>query len=702
MIGLNDTSGASAPPALPPSRVRELALEIFADGGHLCEALGLEHRPQQEHMARAVAAAYFSDKPLLFEAGTGVGKSLAYLVPGIIHAMEAQRQLVVSTHTISLQEQLEKNDLPHCRRLFTATPSLQRFAQFRSAVLVGKSNYLCTTRLAQAIRDKAELFTTPDQMELHRIANWAEQSRDGLRHELVPPPTDEVWDLVNADSGACSKRNCDCDRCFYQKAHARVEAAQVLIVNHSLFFSLLNIGPPGGAGRENVRGVLRADDFVVLDEAHTVPEVATDHTGTKVSNIGLDRLLKSLYHPTKKRGLLAKHGSSADQQAVVDALEAAEVFFEYLREKLLHAQAIVRVRSPDAAEPLLEEPMLKLINRVSDLWNRLPDNGSTARDEIHDKLDRLQGYRADVNLWLNQSTPQSVHWLERTGRRQTTIVLRAAPLDVAPYLRDNLFRRKTSVILSSATLTVGGKIEPFQKRAGADDARPQVEHSPFDFEKNMRIYIAQDMAPPTTQGAKVDLEGLADYIEFCTLRVAGGSLVLFTSYTDMRHIAERLTAVFAGEKRPFFMQGQDGSRTELTQRLRAAGNGILFGTDSFWTGVDVPGEALSQVIITRLPFDPPTHPVTEARAEWLRGQGGNPFNELTLPDSLMKFRQGVGRLIRNKTDRGIITLLDARLLTKAYGREFIASLPTPVFARITRENRDSVFRPFPPASGPSS
>jgi ATP-dependent DNA helicase DinG len=701
MIGINDSGGSAAPVKPPPSRVRELAMEIFADGGHLCAALGLEHRPQQEHMARAVAAAYFSDKSLLFEAGTGVGKSLAYLVPGIIYAMDAQRQLVVSTHTISLQEQLEKNDLPHCRALFTGASALQRYAQFRSAVLVGKSNYLCTTRLAQALRDKAELFTTPDQMELHRISNWAEQSRDGLRHELVPPPAEEVWELVNADSGACSKRNCDCARCFYQKARARVDAAQVLIVNHSLFFSLLNIGPPG-AGRENVRGVLRPDDFVVLDEAHTVPEVATDHTGTQLSNVGMDRLLKSLYHPAKRRGLLAKHGSSADQQAVEDALEASAVFFEYLREKLLHTQSIVRVRSPDAAEPLMEEPLLKLINRVSDLWNRLPDNGGTARDEIHDKLDRLQSYRSDFNLWLNQATPQSVHWLERTGRRQTTIMLRAAPLDVAPYLRENLFRRKTSVILSSATLTVGGKIEPFQQRAGADDARTQVEHSPFDFERNIRIYIAQDMAPPTTQTAKVDLEGLADYIEFCTLRVAGGSLVLFTSYADMRHIAGVLVAVFAREQRPFFMQGVDGSRTELTQRLRTTGNGILFGTDSFWTGVDVPGDALSQVILTRLPFDPPTHPVTEARAEWLRAQGRNPFNEMTLPDALMKFRQGVGRLIRSKADRGIITLLDARLLTKAYGREFIASLPTQNFIRLTKENRDSVFRPFPRTVGPSS
>lgn len=702
MIGLNDHAGSAAPPSAPVSTAPDRAIEIFEAGGVLCSALNLEHRPQQEHMARAVADAFASDIPLLFEAGTGVGKSLAYLLPGIVHAVDTSRQMVVSTHTISLQEQLEKNDLPLCRRLFSAGPEpVKKYASFRAAVLVGKANYLCTTRLAQAIHDKAELFATPDQMELHRIANWAETSADGLRHELVPPPSEEVWELVNADSGACSKRHCDCGKCFYQKARARVDAAHVLIVNHSLFFSLLNIGPPGN-GKSDVRGVLRTDDFVVLDEAHTVPEVATDHTGTRVSNVGLDRLLKSLFNPAKGRGLLARLGSSADCQAVSDALEASAVFFEYLREKLLRAQPVVRVRAPDAAEPLLEEPLLKLINRLGDLWNRLPDEGGPARDEIHDKLDRLQAYRNDVNLWIAQSATGTVHWVERTGRRQTTVTLRAAPLDVAPYLRDNLFRRNTAVVLSSATLTVADRIEPFQQRAGADDARCQVEHSPFDFARNMRVYIAQDMAPPSAEGAKIDLAGLADYIEFCTLRVAGGSLVLFTSYNDMRNVAGVLGPAFARDRRPFLMQGVDGSRTELTQRLRQAGNGVLFGTDSFWTGVDVPGDALSQVIVTRLPFDPPTHPVAEARAEWLRSEGRNPFNELTLPAALMKFRQGVGRLIRNKTDRGVVTLLDARLLTKSYGREFLACLPVQNHTRLTRENRDSVFRPFPPSAGPST
>lgn len=686
MIGLNE-GGASL-----PLRVRELTAEIFAEGGLLASALDLEHRPEQERMARAVAGAYAEDRPLLIEAGTGVGKSLAYLVPGIVFAVERKRQLVVSTHTISLQEQVQHKDLPHCRRLFQAVPALAEFADFKSTLLVGKTNYLCTTRLAQALQDKAELFATAEQSELQRIAAWAAQTKDGLRHELNPAPADEVWDLVNADSGVCTRRNCDAKTCFYQKARARVDAAHVLVVNHSLLFSLLNLGHL--AGREGVRGVLRPDDFVVLDEAHTVPEVATDHTGTHVTNVGVERLLRSLFHPTKRRGLLAKHGTAGDQQAVGDAIEASVVFFEYLREKLLSQHAIVRLRFPDAAEPLLDAPLLEVINRVATVANRLPD-GSPPRDELMDKLERLKGYRAEIMRWLGLAEEDSVYWLERGGRQGLTVTLRAAPLDVAPYLREHLFRRETSVVLTSATLTVGGAIEPFQQRVGAESAATQVERSPFDFERQMRVYVAQDMTPPTAEGAKLDVAALADYIGFCALRNPGGTLVLFTSYADMRAVSDRLAPEFANAGRPFLMQGRDGSRTELTQRLRRTGNGILFGTDSFWTGVDVPGRALSQVIITRLPFDPPTHPVAEARAERVRAQGRSPFNELTLPDALMKFRQGVGRLIRQQTDRGVVTVLDARILTKPYGRDFLASLPTTEFERIDRANREALFRPFP-------
>jgi ATP-dependent DNA helicase DinG len=241
---------------------------------------------------------------------------------------------------------------------------------------------------------------------------------------------------------------------------------------------------------------------------------------------------------------------------------------------------------------------------------------------------------------------------------------------------------------------VGGQIEPFAERMGAESARTIVVKSPFDYERNMRVYVASDVPLPSPQEAKLALDVLADYIDYCTQRVRGGSLVLFTSYTDMRAIAATLEPKLAAAGRPFLMQGADLSRTELAQQMRSRGNAVLFGTDSFWTGVDVPGDALAQVIITRLPFDPPTHPITEARCDHIREQGGNPFNELTLPDALIKFRQGIGRLIRTAGDRGLVTILDSRVLAKAYGRLFIDCLPHPQFTTVTRKTRNEKFHPF--------
>src|SRR5271154_2385730 len=271
MIGIRDDSATAAP---SPSRAPELAARIFSEGGWLQANLDLDHRPGQERMARAVAAAFRDEEPLLFEAGTGIGKSLAYLVPGIIHASDCGRQMIVSTHTISLQEQIEKKDLPLCRRLFCAVPELGAYAGFVSAVLVGKSNYLCTSRLSHALAERASLFDDAGYAELQRIADWADTTQSGLRHDLQPPPSPEVWENVNADSSSCSRRSCDCERCFYQRARARVRSAQVIVVNHALLFSLINAGgaQAEGAGHD-VSGVLFPGDFIVLDEAQTVPEV---------------------------------------------------------------------------------------------------------------------------------------------------------------------------------------------------------------------------------------------------------------------------------------------------------------------------------------------------------------------------------------------------------------------------------------------
>ncbi len=690
MIGIREESGAA--PA-PVSHAPALAAKIFAEDGWLQCGLRLDHRPQQETMARAVAAALRDDEPLLFEAGTGVGKSLAYLVPGIIHAVDLTRQLIVSTHTISLQEQLETSDLPKCRRLFQAEPALERYAGFKAAVLVGKGNYLCTTRLAHALADRVSLLADADYDELQRIATWAGATATGLRHELKPPPRPEVWDVVNADSSSCSRKHCDCERCFFQRARARLRTAQVIIVNHALLFALINAGGAQANGaKKDVRGVLFADDFVVLDEAHTVPEVATDNFGLSLSSYGVDRALKYLFNPRTQRGLFRKLGGAEAQQLVVDALDASRQFFEFLSNTLLAPRSVVRVRGTGVAEPTLDGPLSALHRLIGRLADKLEDGRE--RDEFLEQKQRIKTVQAGLNEWLTLGDEGHVYWAERGGRKLTIVTLRSAPIDVAPALRKHLFGCGTSIVCTSATLAMGGQVEPFAARMGAEEARSVVVKSPFDFARNMRVFVASDVPLPSAQEAKLSLDVLADYIAFCTGRVRGGSLVLFTSYADLRSVAATLEPGFRAAGRPFLMQGADLSRTELTRQMRALGNAVLFGTDSFWTGVDVPGEALAQVIITRLPFDPPTHPITEARCDHIRNGGGNPFSELTLPDALIKFRQGIGRLIRTAEDRGLVTILDSRVLAKAYGRLFIDCLPQPDFMSITRESRNEKFHPF--------
>ena len=690
MIGLNDELSAAAAPVSP---LPEQVAGIFEAGGWLEARLALEHRPAQEQMARAVAAALGGDEPLLFEAGTGVGKSVAYLVPGIIHAVESKRPMIVSTHTISLQEQIQTQDLPLCRRLFAAEPALEPYANFKSALLVGKSNYLCTTRLARALEDRASLFGEDDYAELQRIAGWAETTETGLRHELSPAPRGEVWEAVSADSSACARKYCDCERCFYQRARTRLRSAQVIIVNHALLFALIRAGGARSEGAlAEARGVLFPEDFVVLDEGHTVPEVATAHFGLSLSSYGLERALKHLYNPRTKRGLLVKFRGAQAKPFVEAALNAAVRFFATVDATLLAARPIVRLREARPPFPELDSALSALQRLVAGMADQLDDGRE--RDELLEEKERLQSYQASVTEWLTLADAGHVYWAERGGRQQTIIVLRSAPIDVAPALRRQLFGCGVSVVATSATLAMGGEIAPFAARIGADGARSAIAPSPFDFARQMRVYVAADMPLPSADQARLPLEALADYIAFCTLRVRGGSLVLFTSHSDLRAVAAALEPRYRAAGRPLLLQGEAASRTELARQMRSLGNAILFGTDSFWTGVDVPGDALAQVVITRLPFDPPTHPVTEAQAERIRDEGGNPFNDLTLPDALIKFRQGIGRLIRKQTDRGLITLLDARVLAKSYGRVFLECLPQPEFTRLTRENREDEFRPF--------
>ncbi len=694
VIGLREDLGAEGPLS-PESPVVRLTDATFAPGGWLEGALNLEHRPEQEQMAQAVARSFAGNSPLLFEAGTGVGKSLAYLVPGLVHAISAKRKFLVSTATISLQEQILRKDLDLCRKLFGAVPELEAYQAFRTALLVGRGNYLCTSRLAQALSTQTELFPTEQQAELERIAQWAATTETGMLEELQPRPSHEVWEWVNADSTACSRKHCDPTECFYQKARARLLQAHIVIVNHSLLFSLLNAGMGPG---DKARGILYPDDFAVIDEAHRVPDIATDHFGEALSSYALDQALKMLYNPRRKKGLLRKHGTDMDRGFVGAALDAAEVFFADIRRRFLERKDTVRLHEPDWAEALLQQPLARIAERLGTIAQDVTD--PKVQDTLRDQRARLQAYQASLKSCLGLEEKDHVYWIERSGRKGTGVTLRSAPLDVAPYLRQTLFTRDTGAVLTSATLAMGSELDTFRSRIGAEAAEGEVVASPFDFERHMHVRIAADAPAPGAGTAALDLEFLADSIWFCVNRVAGGSLVLFTSYADLHKVAATLEPKFAEAGRPVFVQGLGQTRTDLTKSFAAAGNGVLFGTESFWTGVDVPGAALSQVIITRLPFDNPSDPVHEARSEWVRLRGGSPFIEITLPEALVKFRQGIGRLIRKRDDNGVITILDSRILHKEYGRRFLAVIPKRAYTVFRKSDRDSTFQAFPQDSTP--
>ncbi len=678
---------ATHPSACPDTPdLQTLTEEIFKPKGLLHNALNLEFRPEQSTMACSVAQGFTEETPLLFEAGTGVGKSLAYLIPGILKAVQEERPFVVSTHTKSLQEQILTQDLELCRKLFQSTPELEPFQDFKAALLVGRGNYLCTTRLAQALQSHIDLFPSADQQELERIAQWAETTETGLIEELMPQPSFNVWNWVHADSTTCNPKRCSPKTCFYQKARIKQRKAHVIILNHSLLFSLISAGQnPEGS----TPGILYPEDFLVLDEAHTVPDIARDHFGVRISAAGIFLTLKMLFNPKRNKGILTNCGSTDDLAAVTMALSEAEAFFDAVHERFLEKKKISRISEPDWIDTRFCNTLKNLIQRLASLTQRT--SNEALAEEIQNQCKRLQGYHSGLLRCITLEESDSVFWAETSGKNTNIPTLRSAPIDVASYLEKVLFARHTSVLLTSATLAQGNSMTHFCEQVGAQGFSHFIEKSPFDFERNTQIYIATDAPDPSPRESRLDTDYLLDTLSFCIEQVSGGTLILFTSYADMYRIGPLLEERLVSSPRPVFIQGKRYSRHELIQEFKKAGNAVLLGTDSFWTGIDIPGAALSQVIITRLPFENPSHPIKQAFHEWLRLKGGNPFMDITLPEALIKFRQGLGRLVRNKADTGIITLLDGRLFRKSYGKYFLDVLPRQGYRRFNEANRELVF-----------
>jgi ATP-dependent DNA helicase DinG len=663
---------------------------IFSEGGFLRQTLGMDHRPQQESMAIHTSQSMMADQALLFEAGTGVGKSLAYLIPGIIHAVANQRKMIVSSHTIALQEQIVRKDLLHCRRLFSETEVLTPYASFQAALLKGKANYLCNFRLNRALTDKQGLFSSQSSEELERLIRWAREKPDGTYQDLDFKVSDEVWDWVNAESPLCNRKNCNPETCSYQRAREIVDKAHLVVVNHALLFSLLGAGMHPS---KQVRGILLPDDFVVLDEAHTVPEIATDHFGLSLSRVGVERLLHQLFNPRTNKGLMTRYRSEANLGAVMDALEASSEFFAHIEQQFLAERSPVRMQIPGWAENVMQQPLQRLADTLAGIAQK--ETNENAEAEVSYYRKRILHYRDSIRSAIELEENDHVYWVARDGKRGSNISLRSAPLNVAPYLREHLFDRQTSCILTSATLQDAEGMDRFANQVGANGVPHHAEASPFDYPRQMAINIASDAPVPNQAQADGEIAFLTDSIAFCVSRVPGGTFALFKSYRDMNLVAERIKAGGLLKDRVLWVQGAGISRELMLESFRKQENAVLFGTDSFWTGVDVPGKALSQVIVTRIPFDHPGDPVLEARSEAVREMGLDPFSTLSVPAAQIRFRQGLGRLIRNQSDRGVLTILDSRILKKNYGKSFISILPHADYATFTRFNRDQKFRGVP-------
>ena len=634
---------------------------VLGPGGIISRRLPhYEDRPEQLQMAKRVEQVLRDGRHLLVEAGTGVGKSFAYLVPAILRAAETGEKVVIATHTIALQDQLLGKDIPFLSGILPA--------EFSVVVAKGRRNYLCRRRLlATATEEKALFEFRTDIDELNRIRKWAEETEDGTIQSLGFTPRDEVWSKVSAEVGACMGRRCPMkSTCHFQIARRRLMNANVVIANHSLLFSDLALRREGAT-------LLPEYQILILDEAHEIESVAADHLGLRITGGGVNYLLRSLGSKGGKGLLAAVKASDATMAAFERTKAAADRFFEAVREwTVTRAPSNLRVN----AAGIVREDLSDELGRLS-LELKREEEGTKNADlaiELAARGTQASGIAESIRAFLDQSLEGQVYWVESEdeGRR---IGLHSAPVRVGDDLNELLFGQVRSIILTSATLTIGrdASFAFLRGRLGLFDAEEEALGSPFDYTRQARIYLPRTMPDP--RGGEGYEEAVGREVVQAIYRTDGRAFVLFTSYKMLDQVYGRVVDEVEGRGYRLLRQGGGLSRTRLLEIFSDDVTSVLFGTDSFWQGVDVPGEALSHVVITKLPFDVPDRPLVQARTREIDANGGNSFMEYSLPRAVLKLKQGFGRLIRNREDRGAVTILDPRVVTKRYGRIFLESLP---------------------------
>jgi ATP-dependent DNA helicase DinG len=623
-----------------------------------------EARPEQLEMARAVAQAIATPAHLLVEAGTGVGKSFAYLVPAILAAVEKRKKVVVSTHTISLQEQLLQKDIPFLRSVMP-----QEF----SAVLVkGRSNYISLRRFDAAVARANMTFQSPEEFDqLGTLRLWAGKTHDGSRSDLAFRPLGTVWDAIASEDGNCLGKDCPrYSECFFYKARRRMRSANILVVNHALLMTDLAVRMAS-----NGTGVLPDYDVVIFDEAHTLEAVAGEHLGLNLSNRQVDWMLNRLAHERTGKGLLSYHKMHGALDRVDLVRYAARDFFAAIFDwRNGPGQPNGRLRAPLNWAGSLSEELRKLASAIDEAsrWVERDEQ----RIELTAAETRCRVLAGELDAWMSQELQETVYWVEVEGVARPRITLASAPLDVGPTLRQALFDQVPTCILTSATLSVGAppRFDFLKARLGLTACESLQLGSPFDYGRQVTIHLPRNLPDPSDQAsefARQAIPAIAHYLEL----TQGKAFVLFTSYRMLQEAAAALAPWLAERNIALYAQSDGLPRSKMVEAFKADINSVIFGADSFWQGVDVPGEALSNVIIVKLPFSVPSHPLLEARLEAIRRRGGNPFIEYQVPEAVIKLKQGFGRLIRSKTDRGIVVILDPRVLSKPYGRTFLSSLP---------------------------